>query len=140
VRLREPAARAYISGRRGWRAVVKTAHAVVTRRGCLPQRRARLPRRSRRSASATGAASTWNTLRPPKRRREAGHSKPVADEADHDIVQFEHAASGATRMTVALAYPEEPDDAVVVTSIRISLAGDLACFREGAESGHRCAA
>jgi hypothetical protein len=54
------------------------------------------------------------------------------------MVQFENAASGATRMTVAPAYPEEP--AAVVTSIRSSLRGDLAYFREGAESGHRRAA
>jgi hypothetical protein len=38
-------------------------------------------------------------------------------------------------MTVALAYPEEPDDAVVVTSIRISLAGDLACFARAQRAG-----
>jgi hypothetical protein len=56
------------------------------------------------------------------------------------MVQFENAASGATRMTVAPAYPEEPDAAAVVTSIRSSLRGDLVCFREGAESGHRRAA
>ena len=64
----------------------------------------------------------------------------VECEADHDMVQFEHVASGATRMTVALAYPAEPDDGAIVTSIRSRLQGDLACFREGAENGHRRAA
>lgn len=64
----------------------------------------------------------------------------VEREADRDIVQFERAAPGATRMTVALAHPEEPGDAAVITSIRSSLRGDLACFREGAQNGHRRAA
>ena len=64
----------------------------------------------------------------------------VEREADRDMVQFEHSAPGATRMTVALAHSEEPGDGAAVTSNRSHLRGDLACFREGAENGHRRAA
>jgi hypothetical protein len=64
----------------------------------------------------------------------------IEREAEHDVVQFDSTAPGATRVSVALDYPGESDDAEVVTRVRSSLRGDLACFREGAESGQRRAA
>jgi len=64
----------------------------------------------------------------------------IERESDRDVVRFEPAGSGVTRMTVELDEPGEQPDSPAVTALRDSLHADLDRFCESGECTMRRAA
>ena len=64
----------------------------------------------------------------------------IERESDRDVVQFESAGSGTTRMTVELDEPGEQSDSPTVAVLRDSLHHDLDRFCESGECTLRRAA